>query len=87
MALTPSDRDEIPRVEVRIHEGDRLVHTEQFPDLETAEAFAEDWTEHTPGARVTFVDLAGADSLDELVEDESLLPEEGLGWPEADESG
>lgn len=76
MSLTPADRDETPRIEVRIYEDEVLVHTALFDSLSAAEAFAEEWGEQVPGARAEFEDLAHTHTLYEVVESDTAVFEE-----------
>ncbi len=70
-----SDREGTPRIEVRIFENGEVVHVGLFDDLETAEAFADEWTERVPGARAELDELSGK-PLDEIVEADTSLPED-----------
>lgn len=70
------DPDSEQRFEVRIHEGDELVHTAHFADLEEAEAFAEEWAERVPGARAEFEDLSHTPELSDVVEQDTAITED-----------
>jgi hypothetical protein len=70
-----SDRERTPRIEVRIFENGEVVHVGRFDDLETAEAFADEWTERVLGARAEFEELSGR-SLDEIVEADTAIAED-----------
>ena len=45
--------DDIPRVEVRVFDGDEEIAVRQFSTVEAAEAFAATATEETPQHRTT----------------------------------
>jgi hypothetical protein len=52
-----------------------MVHVGLFDDLETAEAFADEWTERVPGARAELDELSGK-PLDEIVEADTALADD-----------
>ncbi len=65
MSLIPNDPDEIPRFEVRVYDGDRLLDARRFSVLDEAEAFAEACLDEAPGWRISIEDVLHSRIVDE----------------------
>jgi hypothetical protein len=72
----PTFSDDEHYVEVSVYEDGELVHMARFDDLDTAEAFADEWTDRVPGARADLEELGSGSPLTEIVQQETPLADE-----------